>query len=86
VSCMRAVYVRVCTAYVACPPVPECGTLHVRTELGCMDIASGEVGVVQRGLRFSVALDGPSRGYVLEVRVTCAWVPIICLLFFVKFC
>ena len=38
------------------------------TEFGVMRVAPGEVCVVQRGLRFSVALEaGAARGYVLEV-------------------
>ena len=44
------------------------GTLRVTTEFGVMRVAPGEVCVVQRGLRFSVALEaGAARGYVLEV-------------------
>jgi homogentisate 1,2-dioxygenase len=40
----------------------------VTTEFGLLDVAPGEIAVVQRGMRFSVALaDGPARGYVLEV-------------------
>jgi homogentisate 1,2-dioxygenase len=40
----------------------------VTTEFGVMAVAPGEICVVQRGIRFSVALpDGPARGYVLEV-------------------
>ena len=38
------------------------------TEFGLLNVAPGEIVVVQRGMRFSVALaDGPARGYVLEV-------------------
>jgi homogentisate 1,2-dioxygenase len=44
------------------------GRLRVTTEFGILEAAPGEIFVVQRGIRFSVALlDGPSRGYVLEV-------------------
>ncbi len=44
------------------------GALRVTTEFGRMDVAPGEVCVVQRGLRFAVALaGGAARGYVLEV-------------------
>ena len=43
------------------------GTLLITTEFGLLRVAPGEVAVIQRGMRFSVALtDGPARGYVLE--------------------
>jgi homogentisate 1,2-dioxygenase len=48
--------------------VPQQGALLLTTEFGLLDVAPGEVVVVQRGIRFSVGLtDGPARGYVLEV-------------------
>jgi len=46
--------------------VPQQGTLAVTTELGRLEVPPGHVAVIPRGLRFSVALDGPSRGYVCE--------------------
>ena len=46
--------------------VPQLGTLHIVTEMGRMDVPPGHIAVIPRGLRFSVALDGPSRGYVCE--------------------
>ncbi len=46
--------------------VPQQGTLRVTTELGRMEVPPGHVAVIPRGLRFAVALDGPSRGYVCE--------------------
>jgi homogentisate 1,2-dioxygenase len=46
--------------------VPQKGTLHVTTELGRMEVPPGHIALIPRGLRFSVALDGPSRGYVCE--------------------
>jgi len=46
--------------------VPQQGTLHIRTELGVLDVAPGEIGVVQRGIKFSVDVSEPSRGYVCE--------------------
>jgi len=46
--------------------VPQQGTLHLTTELGRMDVPPGHIALIPRGLRFSVALDGPSRGYVCE--------------------
>ncbi|HSQ95173.1 MAG TPA: homogentisate 1,2-dioxygenase [Croceibacterium sp.] len=46
--------------------VPQHGTLHVTTELGRIDLPPGHIALIPRGLRFAVALDGPSRGYVCE--------------------
>jgi homogentisate 1,2-dioxygenase len=46
--------------------VPQEGRLLVRTELGRMVVAPGEVALVPRGMAFSVDLEGPSRGYVCE--------------------
>jgi homogentisate 1,2-dioxygenase len=44
------------------------GLLKVTTEFGILAVRPGEIFVVQRGIRFSVALqDGPARGYILEV-------------------
>ncbi|KAJ2758924.1 hypothetical protein IWQ57_006690, partial [Coemansia nantahalensis] len=48
--------------------VPQQGRLDIATEFGPIMAAPNEIVVIQRGIRFSVALpDGPSRGYVLEV-------------------
>ena len=47
--------------------VPQQGTLRLTTELGRMIVPVGHIAVVQRGLCWQVDLDGPSRGYVLEV-------------------
>jgi homogentisate 1,2-dioxygenase len=46
--------------------IPQSGTLHVVTELGRMDVAPGSVGLVPRGIKFRVEIDGESRGYVAE--------------------
>ena len=46
--------------------VPQQGTLTITTELGLLVVAPGEVALLPRGLAFSVAVDGPSRGYVAE--------------------
>lgn len=44
------------------------GGLFLKTEFGCLEVSPGEVVVVPRGVRFTVALmDGAARGYVLEV-------------------
>jgi homogentisate 1,2-dioxygenase len=46
--------------------VPQQGVLRLCTELGILDAAPGEIAVVPRGMKFRVALSGPSRGYVCE--------------------
>ncbi|MHB1021525.1 MAG: homogentisate 1,2-dioxygenase [Acidobacteriaceae bacterium] len=47
--------------------VPQFGRLNVHTELGILDLAPGEIGVVPRGIKFRVALlDGQVRGYICE--------------------
>jgi homogentisate 1,2-dioxygenase len=47
--------------------VPQQGALRLRTEFGIVDVGSGEVAVIPRGVKFSVELPaGPARGYVCE--------------------
>jgi homogentisate 1,2-dioxygenase len=47
--------------------VPERGRLMIRTELGVLDVAPGEICVLQRGLKFRIDLpDGEARGYICE--------------------
>ena len=47
--------------------VPQLGGLSLRTELGVLDIAPGEIAVIPRGVRFAVDLqDDSARGYVCE--------------------
>jgi homogentisate 1,2-dioxygenase len=47
--------------------VPERGRLDIRTEMGRIAIAPGEIALVPRGVRFRVLLpDGEARGYVAE--------------------
>lgn len=47
--------------------VPQEGRLRLATELGVLDLAMGEIGVVPRGVRFRAELpDGRARGYVCE--------------------
>src|SRR3954470_5840530 len=41
--------------------IPQQGTLHIATEFGRMDVAPGSVGLVPRGVRFRVEVDGDSR-------------------------
>jgi homogentisate 1,2-dioxygenase len=47
--------------------VPQLGGLTIRTELGILDVAPGEIAVIQRGIKFRVELQGSdARGYVCE--------------------
>jgi len=46
--------------------VPQQGGLDIRTELGCLKVAPGEVALLPRGMAFSVAVQGPTRCYVCE--------------------
>ncbi len=47
--------------------VPEIGALRLATEMGDMEIAPGEIGLIPRGLKFRVELlDATARGYVCE--------------------
>ena len=47
--------------------VPQHGTIRLETELGCLDVAPGSIGVVPRGVKFRVSLlEGEARGYVAE--------------------
>jgi homogentisate 1,2-dioxygenase len=47
--------------------VPQTGRLRLATELGIIEAAPGEIAVIQRGIKFSVALlDDRARGYVCE--------------------
>ncbi len=47
--------------------VPQVGRLECATELGVMDVAPGEIGVIPRGIKFRVALpEGAARGYICE--------------------
>ncbi|XP_071954804.1 homogentisate 1,2-dioxygenase-like [Antedon mediterranea] len=46
--------------------VPQKGTLRILTEFGKMTIKPNEICVIQQGMRFSVQVSEPSRGYILE--------------------
>ena len=46
--------------------VPQQGSLLLSTELGKLEIQPGEIGVIPRGMKFKVDVDGASRGYVCE--------------------
>ncbi|KPJ15622.1 Homogentisate 1,2-dioxygenase [Papilio machaon] len=47
--------------------VPQQGNLKITTEFGIMKICPNEIAVIQLGMRFAVEVEGPSRGYILEV-------------------
>ncbi|AEP09722.1 homogentisate 1,2-dioxygenase [Micavibrio aeruginosavorus] len=47
--------------------VPQQGTLRLKTEMGIIDCAPGEIAVIPRGIKFAVDLPtGAARGYVCE--------------------
>jgi len=47
--------------------VPQMGALHLRTEMGELHCAPGEITVIPRGLKFQVLLlDNEARGYICE--------------------
>ncbi len=47
--------------------VPQLGRLALRTEMGVLGVAPGEIAVIPRGIRFRVELvDGSARGYICE--------------------
>jgi len=46
--------------------IPQQGALRVLTELGMLELEPGWVGVVPRGVKFRVEVDGEARGYVAE--------------------
>ncbi len=47
--------------------VPQAGRLRLATELGLLDLAPGEIGIVPRGVRFRAELpEGPASGYLCE--------------------
>lgn len=45
--------------------VPQQGPLDILTEFGPLYVQPGEICVIQRGQRFRVKIEGPSRGYIL---------------------
>lgn len=49
--------------------VPELGELYLQTEFGLLHVRPGEIVVVQRGIRFSVQVNGSVRGYISEVSI-----------------
>ncbi len=47
--------------------VPQQGDLVIQTEFGFIEVSPLEIVVIQRGMQFSVNVEGPSRGYICEV-------------------
>jgi len=46
--------------------IPQLGTLRLFTELGRIELPPGWVGIVPRGVKFRVEVDGEATGYVAE--------------------
>jgi homogentisate 1,2-dioxygenase len=46
--------------------IPQSGTLRISTELGRLELPSGTVAIMPRGVKFRVEVEGESRGYVAE--------------------
>lgn len=47
--------------------VPQYGALDITTEMGKIYVEPNQIVVIQQGIRFSVNVEGPTRGYILEV-------------------
>jgi len=47
--------------------VAQQGNLDITTEMGKILVKPNQICVIQQGIRFSVNVDGPTRGYILEV-------------------
>lgn len=48
--------------------VPQQGTLTITTEFGVLQVPPNQIAVIQRGIRFSVAVTEASRGYICETQ------------------
>jgi homogentisate 1,2-dioxygenase len=46
--------------------IPQSGTLDIFTELGRMELSPGWIGLIPRGIRFRVEVEGEALGYVAE--------------------
>jgi homogentisate 1,2-dioxygenase len=46
--------------------IPQSGPLRLFTEMGRLDLAPGWIGLIPRGVRFRVEVEGEARGYVAE--------------------
>lgn len=47
--------------------VPHAGTLHVRTLNGRLTVKPREILIIPRGIKFSIDVDGPIKGWVCEL-------------------
>lgn len=47
--------------------MPQEGSLKIVTEFGRLHVEPQEIVVIPHGIRFMVVVDGPARGYILEV-------------------
>ncbi|KAJ4353189.1 uncharacterized protein N0V89_004915 [Didymosphaeria variabile] len=47
--------------------VAQEGNLDIQTEFGMLYVQPGEICIIQRGQRFKVNVEGPTRGYILEI-------------------
>ncbi|KAJ8970989.1 hypothetical protein NQ314_000944 [Rhamnusium bicolor] len=47
--------------------VPQIGDLKIKTEFGKVVVKPNEIFVIQQGMRFSIDVTEPTRGYILEV-------------------
>ena len=47
--------------------IPQSGQLQLQTEYGWLDIEPGWIAIIPRGVRFSVHVQGPVRGWMAEV-------------------
>ncbi|KJH45329.1 homogentisate 1,2-dioxygenase [Dictyocaulus viviparus] len=50
--------------------VPQHGELKITTEFGRVHVGIQEIVVIPQGVRFSIDVNGPTRGYILEVYGT----------------
>ncbi len=46
--------------------IPQSGSLRVTCEFGRMDVAPGSIGLIPRGVKFRIEVEGDCRGYVAE--------------------
>jgi len=46
--------------------IPQSGALRICSEFGRMDVAPGSIGLIPRGVKFRVEVEGDSSGYVAE--------------------
>jgi homogentisate 1,2-dioxygenase len=46
--------------------IPQSGAVRIFTEFGLMELPPGWVGLIPRGVKFRVEVDGEARGYVAE--------------------